>query len=191
MKWDKSISGKWKLLYLSALLFLHFPSPKVYGSSLHSSSSLFILLTYASAAIVNVFSISELKSSIATAAPGTTIIVQNGVYTTNSSIEIRCAGSLENPIVIQAETIGGVEIQGSHGFSFESRRCLRHRSRVQFNSFRNYQDGPGRAQLSADAQCDSTCDPSLSPMAPLTLPSSVTTWRSTITNCVINPRWVR
>lgn len=84
------------------------------------SLSLFILITNALAATVRVSSISELVSSIAAAVPGTTIVVQNGIYISNSSININRAGSADKPIFIMAETIGGVEIQGTSGFSFEN-----------------------------------------------------------------------
>ena len=72
------------------------------------------------AATYTVSSISELNSRIAGAVAGDLIIVSNGVYTTTSSIGVSKVGTAANPITIQAQTIGGVEIRGSHGFNLNS-----------------------------------------------------------------------
>jgi poly(beta-D-mannuronate) lyase len=66
----------------------------------------------------NVSSIADLNAKIGIAVAGDTIIVANGVYTTTSSIAVGRDGTAANPIVIRAETVGGVEIKGSNGFSF-------------------------------------------------------------------------
>jgi len=63
-----------------------------------------------------VSSIRDLTASIANATEGTTIVVQNGSYNATSTIEVGCAGTAENGIVIRAETVGGVELGGSNGF---------------------------------------------------------------------------
>jgi len=73
-----------------------------------------------SAATYNVGSIANLTTRINSAVAGDEIVVSNGVYTTSASIGIGRAGTAANRIVIRAETIGGVEIKGTHGFSFNS-----------------------------------------------------------------------
>jgi len=65
-------------------------------------------------------SISALTTRINAAAAGDEIVVSNGVYTTTSSLGISRAGTAANRILIRAETVGGVEINGTHGFSFNS-----------------------------------------------------------------------
>src|SRR5580765_588452 len=71
------------------------------------------LSTTAFAATYNVSSISQLNSQISSAVAGDTIILQNGVYTNNSSITVTKVGTAANPITIQAQTVGGVEIKGT------------------------------------------------------------------------------
>jgi poly(beta-D-mannuronate) lyase len=74
----------------------------------------------ASAATYTVNSLSALQAQINTALADDTIIVQNGVYTSSSTISISRVGTATKPILIAAETVGGVEIRGSSGFSFSS-----------------------------------------------------------------------
>lgn len=62
-------------------------------------------------------SLAELQKKVRSAEPGDTITLKNGTYTTSGYLTIRRAGSAEHPIVIAAETIGGVEISGTHGFN--------------------------------------------------------------------------
>jgi poly(beta-D-mannuronate) lyase len=62
-------------------------------------------------------SIAALQVKIRQAEPGDTITVKDGVYTTSAAITIRRAGALDQPIVIAAESIGGVELAGTHGFN--------------------------------------------------------------------------
>ena len=69
------------------------------------------------AATEMVDSIAALQSAIHRAVPGDTITVRNGVYTTRSPLTVRRAGTPEAPITIAAESVGGVEIAGTHGFS--------------------------------------------------------------------------
>jgi hypothetical protein len=71
-----------------------------------------------SAAVHPVGSIADLANRVSAAAPGDEIVVSNGVYTTRSPIEIVCAGTASLPILIRAEEVGGVELQGTHGFEF-------------------------------------------------------------------------
>ena len=73
-----------------------------------------------SAATYFVSSISELQSRINAAAAGDIIVVRDGLYTTSASISINRVGTAANPILIQAETIGGSEIAGTSGFHFDS-----------------------------------------------------------------------
>src|SRR3954463_9258642 len=76
-------------------------------------SCLFAVAMSAAGATYQVSSISELNSRISSAAAGDTITVVNGVYTTTSSIAVTKVATAANPITIQAQTIGGVEIRGS------------------------------------------------------------------------------
>lgn len=65
-------------------------------------------------------SIATLTTRINAVVAGDEIVVSNGVYTTSTSLGISRAGTAANRIVIRAETVGGVEIAGTHGFSFNS-----------------------------------------------------------------------
>jgi poly(beta-D-mannuronate) lyase len=77
-----------------------------------------LLATNAFATTYNVSSLSDLSAKIAIANPGDTIIVANGVYSSSSSIVVNRDGAADAPITIEAESVGGVEISGSSGFSF-------------------------------------------------------------------------
>lgn len=72
------------------------------------------------AATHQVNSIASLTTRLNSAVAGDEIVVANGVYTTSASLGISRAGTAANRIIIRAETIGGVEINGPHGFSFNS-----------------------------------------------------------------------
>lgn len=72
------------------------------------------------AATYVVSSISELNTRISGTVAGDLIIVTNGVYSSSSSINITRTGTAANPITIMAQTIGGVEITGSRGFTLSS-----------------------------------------------------------------------
>src|SRR5688572_1712607 len=72
-------------------------------------------------ATVRVSSLAELKSRIASARPGDVIIVDDGQYTTTSDTVIDRAGTASAPILITAQSIGGVELTGSHGITFGSK----------------------------------------------------------------------
>ena len=74
----------------------------------------------ASAATYEVASVADLQTAIGVAAAGDTIVVKNGVYTTSAAISVNRVGSAGAPIVIKAETVGGVEFQGTHGISLSS-----------------------------------------------------------------------
>ena len=65
--------------------------------------------------------IDNLKNAINSASPGDTITVLKGSYDSEGSITITNCGSVENPIVIKAEEILGVEFTGETYFDF--RQC--------------------------------------------------------------------
>jgi poly(beta-D-mannuronate) lyase len=74
----------------------------------------------ASAATYAVHSIADLQARINNAMPGDVIIVHNGVYTTSASITVNRQGTATDPIRIVAQSAGGVEITGTHGFNVTS-----------------------------------------------------------------------
>jgi poly(beta-D-mannuronate) lyase len=56
------------------------------------------------------------------AQPGDEIILAIGNYVVNSNkdTKFRLKGSLDNPIIVRAETVGGVTLQGSAGYTFDN-----------------------------------------------------------------------
>jgi poly(beta-D-mannuronate) lyase len=70
----------------------------------------------ANAATHLVDSLDALQAKINSAAPGDTITVKDGTYTTRAPIKITSVGAAGRPITIAAATVGGVDIGGSHGF---------------------------------------------------------------------------
>src|SRR4051812_44445485 len=74
----------------------------------------------ASAATINVNSISSLQSAINAANPGDTIVMANGAYSISSNLNIARAGTSPSGITIKAASVGGVTISGSAGISFAS-----------------------------------------------------------------------
>lgn len=68
------------------------------------------------AEIVKVNSVASLQQAINNSKPGDRIVVQIGTYTTSESIVVTKQGSPLKPITIEAETMGGVEINGTNGF---------------------------------------------------------------------------
>ncbi len=91
-----------------------------FASTFFGALSLAMGCFTASAATYYVGSIASLTSRIGSAVPGDEIVLSNGVYVTSASIGISRAGTAANRILIRAETIGAVEITGTHGFSFNS-----------------------------------------------------------------------
>jgi poly(beta-D-mannuronate) lyase len=63
-------------------------------------------------------SVPALRAAIGKALPGDKIIVADGQYAIEDSIEIAALGTKAAPIEIAAETVGGVELTGSAGFAF-------------------------------------------------------------------------
>jgi hypothetical protein len=71
-----------------------------------------------SAATFQVTSVAELKSRIGSARPGDVIVMADGTYTTSSDTLINRQGTASAPILITAEHVGGVVLEGSNGISF-------------------------------------------------------------------------
>lgn len=65
---------------------------------------------------VKVNSVHSLQLAISTAKPGDHIVVMNGTYTFTDTIAIYCKGTAVQPVSIEAETVSGVEINGTEGF---------------------------------------------------------------------------
>ncbi|MCX6220635.1 MAG: polysaccharide lyase 6 family protein [Bacteroidia bacterium] len=83
-------------------------------------TGLMLLLTGSAALLfaqkVTVSSLNALSEEISKAKAGITIVVEDGVYITETPILIEKQGTLDQPILIKAATIGGVEIRGTGGF---------------------------------------------------------------------------
>lgn len=71
-----------------------------------------------------VASLEALQEQIDHAQPGDTIILRDGVYTVERPITITAVGTEERPIVIRAQTVGGVELTGPQGIDI--RRGVAH-----------------------------------------------------------------
>lgn len=69
---------------------------------------------------VTVETVSQLKSALSNAKPGDLIRLRNKTWQFTSAVDIPRSGTAENPIVIAAETVGGVTITGSAGFDLSS-----------------------------------------------------------------------
>ena len=69
---------------------------------------------------IHVPSIPALQRAIDTASPGDRIIVADGKYVSSETITVATAGTKEQPLVITAKTVGGVEIGGEAGFRLKS-----------------------------------------------------------------------
>ena len=68
---------------------------------------------------VTVDTLTELRSSVSNAQAGDLIKVINGSYDVSSAITVSRDGTSANPIVISAETVGGVTFTGSAGFNLD------------------------------------------------------------------------
>jgi poly(beta-D-mannuronate) lyase len=101
-----------------------------------------------------VTSIKELQETVAHAKPGTTILLKNGKY--NEQLDLKGKGSKEQPIVVRAETIGGVEllnqvtIQGEHlwliGFRFTDNGSITVKNAISCRISRCYMNNLKGAQ---------------------------------------------
>ena len=80
--------------------------------------SIFMRSVFAAPIVVS--SIKDLQEAINKALPGTSIILKNGSYYTEADILVGCSGTKTNPIIIQAQTIGGAIITGKGGISLVS-----------------------------------------------------------------------
>lgn len=67
-----------------------------------------------------VSSLVELISAIDKANPGDQLVLKNGSYENTAQIHITRQGTASKPIIIEAESIGGVTFTGSSGFSLDS-----------------------------------------------------------------------
>ena len=56
-----------------------------------------------------------LRGALRRAGPGDHIQLRDGVYQLNAVLSVRSGGTAERPLVIEAETIGGAELTGTHG----------------------------------------------------------------------------
>ncbi|MBU0559046.1 MAG: hypothetical protein KKG93_05620 [Bacteroidetes bacterium] len=65
--------------------------------------------------------IKKLRDAINTSSPGDTVEVANGKYDAGTSITVTNSGVQGNPIVVKAQTKGGVELTG--GTYFDFRQC--------------------------------------------------------------------
>ncbi|HEY3455216.1 MAG TPA: polysaccharide lyase 6 family protein [Bryobacteraceae bacterium] len=99
----------------------------------------------ASAATYEVNSIATLQSTIDNAVAGDVIIMQNGVYTTDAYITVNRQGTEAESIRILAQTVGGVEITGTHGFDVTSPAAY-----VEINGFL-FTHASGRNQIRSGA----------------------------------------
>jgi poly(beta-D-mannuronate) lyase len=73
---------------------------------------------FLSAREIQVVSIDGLQAALADAAPGDKIVVADGTYENRTPLKIAKAGTKLQPIEIASQSVGGVEINGSAGFSF-------------------------------------------------------------------------
>ncbi len=118
-----------------------FSSPVLYRLSLHRLFDLFlrlaggphfrrpnrlaVLLAFsvsaaATAATYNVSSIADLQARINAAGPGDLIVLADGTYTTDSTLQVACVGTAAAPITIAAGSVGGVTLRGARGIGFSS-----------------------------------------------------------------------
>jgi poly(beta-D-mannuronate) lyase len=68
---------------------------------------------------VNVDSVDAFKRAIGKANAGDRIVVADGKYVVGEPIQITAAGTEQQPIVIEAKTVGGAEITGDANFRLE------------------------------------------------------------------------
>jgi len=72
------------------------------------------------AATVKVASLDELQRAVDQATPGDHIVLADGKYAATGPIKLARTGTAEQPIVVEANTVGGAEIGGAAGFRLEA-----------------------------------------------------------------------
>src|SRR5690242_16501842 len=122
----------------------HVESRCIFLPSLAALAAMACAVT-ASAATYEVNSIATLQSTIDNAVAGDVIVMQNGVYTTDAYITVNRQGTEAEPIRILAQTVGGVEITGTHGFDVTSPAAY-----VEINGFL-FTHASGRNQIRSGA----------------------------------------
>jgi len=82
-----------------------------------------VLLMFAaralSAGTFDVANAEELRSAVAKAQAGDRIVVADGKYEVKDHISVSAAGTAQQPIVIEAKTVGGAEITGDANFRLD------------------------------------------------------------------------
>jgi hypothetical protein len=101
---------------VSCIGIVRLPPPARFVRRLQSGMVALLIAGTASAGTYPVDSIADLQARINTAAPGDIITLKNGVYATEKAITVKCTGTAAQPITITAESVGGVELGGTHGF---------------------------------------------------------------------------
>ena len=79
-----------------------------------------ILTSGTRAAEHRVASLAALQERLALLEPGDTVIVARGTYSTTGPLVINRGGTATAPVRISAESVGAVELTGSHGFRIEA-----------------------------------------------------------------------
>ncbi len=74
---------------------------------------------FAQGTVINVNSVSQLKSAVKNLFPGDTVVVADGTYNFGGNISITNSGSEEKNIVIRAKKIGGVILTGESYFDLK------------------------------------------------------------------------
>ena len=90
-------------------------------------------------------SVPELQARLARAVAGDVIVVANDAYSTTSAIVVDRAGTADRLIRIRAETPGGVEIRGTHGFTVNSPAAF-----VEIDGFR-FTHAAGQTSITSGA----------------------------------------
>lgn len=85
-----------------------------------TASLFFAGSAFAQETALRVKSPAALQEAINKARPGDQIVLENGTYSTDGPIKIDAQGAPDRPIVVSAATVGGVELQGTAGFSVGS-----------------------------------------------------------------------
>lgn len=125
--WDNGSTSKTRNIVLSAdtTLTAYYKTNTITSSPTSSASGSASDGIPAALRTVNVNSIDQLMTAIGAAKPGDHIILANGIYDNTSWLTSHSAknllvkgikGTASAPIVIQAQSVGGVEMRGAGGF---------------------------------------------------------------------------